>query len=219
MRVVVFHRAPRPQSVRDGAISSPNFFGLSPYNPYQAISAVRKALLEPFSDRQFNLSLQENKLSIRFWFKFYGKQEEELFEVPLVPLTYYSFWYRSGLQRVDVVNEDFNRQNAMVAGLQHELADLAGAVGRILITDDEALLYLRGNLPDIAGFENVTVGRGEHSTWAFSRYSAKANVFLNEIIQRRRDETQTYSLPDKVSELENEIKLLREEIKQFKERN
>lgn len=217
MKVVVFHRKPRVSSTFDAALSSPNFCGLNPYNPWQAVATVRHALMEPFSERKFLLKQEGMVLSFSFDFKFYGKPLHQDFQVTLSSWTYLSFWYRSGLQRVDVINEDFNRQNAMVAGLQHELADLAGAVGRILILDDTALLYLRGNIPDVDGFENVTVAKGEHSTWAFARYCPKAGEFLDNVIQRRRDYEQTYSLPDKVAALEKRVEALESEIQRLRE--
>lgn len=64
----------------------------------------------------------------------------------LKPGTYWSFWYRQGLGRIDVINEDFNRDNVMTASLLHETASLSGAIGRVLVLRDAALLYLRGLL-------------------------------------------------------------------------
>ena len=210
MRLVVFHREQRPSILNATLVSSPFDFN-------RQVAKIRQRLLEPFSCREFNLELSNDVLRINFQFCFYGEPIEQSFEVKLLPWNYFSFWYRSGLQRVDVINEDFNCQNAMVAGLQHELADIAGAVGRILILDDVALLYLRGNLPDIPNFENVIVNRGEHSTWAFSRYSEKGRLFLDKYIQFRRDETQTYSLHDRVSDLKDQVELLQKEVKTLRE--
>ena len=107
--------------------------------------------------------------------------------------------------------------DAMVGGLQHELADLAGGVGRILVLDDVALLYLRGNLEDIPGFENVIVEKGSRSLWAFAEYSEKAGLFLRQVIQKHRDYEQTYSLPDKVAALEKRVKALEAEIQRLRE--
>lgn len=210
MRVVVFHRAENPKVRNHNLISSPFDFD-------SHVAKIKRRILDPVSHREFHLDLINDVLKINYRFHFYGEPTEQNFEVKLLPWNYYSFWYRSGLQRVDVINEDFNCQNAMVAGLQHELATLAGVVGRILILDDVALLYLRGNLPDIPNFENVIVNRGEHSTWAFSRYSEKGKIFLDKYIQYRRDETQTYSLHDKVSELQEQVSMLRNELRSLRE--
>ena len=156
-----------------------------------------------------------SNLSIDVRFSYFEKAVKDKIHVPLKPWTYFSFWYRSGLNRIDILNEGFNRNNAMVAGLQHELADLAGVIGRILMLDNVALLYLRGNIPDIPGFENVTVPKHMHGTWAMADYSPKAKEFLDSI-QRMRDETQTYCVYDRVNELEAQVKILTQELEQLK---
>lgn len=206
MRVVVFHRKESFQQIADiDPWSTGNYSWNRQTFTMQQVRQLKRVLLEPFSEQAFEVVQPEKGLlNLHCSFRFYGELEDQTIQMRLPQWSYYSFWYRSGLRRIDVINEDFNRQNAMIAGLQHELADVAGAIGRILILDDVALLYLRGRIPDVKGVENVIVQPGEHSTWAYARYSSKAQTFLNEI-QRRRDETQTYSLQDKVAQLEREI--------------
>lgn len=214
MKIVIFHRAPQPQRAMP---KNPPAW-LDPWRQtvncqFQNIEAIQDALLRPFSDRQITvLQPEDDLMHIEYRFRFFRKAHEFTIEVPLPQWSYFSFWFRPGVRRIDVLNEDFNRQNAMFASLLHEFADVAGAIGRVLILDDTALLYMRGLIPDIAGYENVTVLPGEHSTWAFARYSAKAEMFLEEI-QRKRDATQTYSLPDKVDRLEKEIEELKKQLK------
>lgn len=217
MRIVVFHKAPKPVSVWDASVEFSQFCGTSFFNHRQQVAAIRRALLEPFSDRKFDVKVTETTINIDFSFSFYGKPKHHEFNVDLNPWSYQSFWYRSGLRRIDVVNEDFNRMDALVGGLQHELADLAGGVGRVLVLDDLALLYLRGNIEDIPGFENVIVEKGSRSLWAFADYSEKAGAFLKNVIQKRRDYEQTYSLPDKVAALEKRVKELESEIQRLRE--
>lgn len=213
MRVVVFHRGLFQRSAPKSQIQT-GFPSMISYRPNQQI-ASGKALLQPFSDRGYVLMTDGSNLSIDVRFSYFEKAVKDKIHVPLKPWTYFSFWYRSGLNRIDILNEGFNRNNAMVAGLQHELADLAGVIGRILMLDNVALLYLRGNIPDIPGFENVTVPKHMHGTWAMADYSPKAKEFLDSI-QRMRDETQTYCVYDRVNELEAQVKILTQELEQLK---
>lgn len=83
--------------------------------------------------------------------------------------------------------------------------------------DDTALLYLRGMMPDIPGFENVIVPKGVHVTWSFASYSEKAKDFLDSI-QRERDEAQTYCVYDRVKALEARVEFLTKEIETIKQR-
>lgn len=214
MRIVVFHRKESVLPIADiDPWSTGNYSWNGQAFSRKQLRHLKEALLEPFSEQAFEvIQPEKDLLHLHCNFKFYGVLEDQTIQMRLPQWTYYSFWYRSGLRRIDVINEDFNRQNAMVAGLQHELADVAGAVGRILILDDVALLYLRGRIQDVKDVENVIVQPGEHSTWAYARYSSKAQAFLDEI-QRKRDETQTYSLQDKVARLECEIEELKTRLK------
>lgn len=215
MRVVVFHR-PLPDSFGSKSISRSEIPDTITYNSNWRLATV-KALLQPFANRVFTLRVTKTALAIQARFTYFSFPFKDKFKVPLKPWTYLSFWYRSGLKRIDILDERFNRNNAMVASLQHELADLAGVLGRVLILDDTALLYLRGMMPDIPGFENVIVPKGVHSTWSFASYSEKANDFLDSI-QRERDEAQTYCVYDRVKALEARVEFLTKEIETIKQR-
>lgn len=211
MKVVVFHRA-RKSSNPPALLSNPWDFWGNFHNNSIDMKLIRRRLLEPMANQKISLNQPtSDTLCIRFEFSFYGKKVDHSINVRLTPWTYLSFWYRDGLERVDVLNEDYNRHNAMTASLCHEFADLAGALGRIVLLDDCALLYLRGTIDNVPKFENFIVNPHEHSTWAFGRYSPKAKFFLEEI-QRRRDSAQQWCLVDKIIELENEIKALKAQL-------
>lgn len=208
MKVVVFHRPHRnPQILH----SDPwDFWGN--FHNHSSIGRLREQLLEPMTDRRITLHQPtEETLAIRFRFAFYKQWMDQTIVVPLMPRSYLSFWYREGLQRVDVLNEDYDRHNARFASLCHELADLAGGLGRIMVLDDLALLYLRGPLDDIPGFENVVMQPHEHSTWAIAKYSPEAKAFLEEL-QSRKDAAQQWCLVDKVIALEKEVAKLKAQL-------
>ena len=209
MKVVVFHRPQRNPHTTILHSDPWDFWGNFHNN---SIGTIRQQLLEPMTNRKIYLHQPtEETLSIRFTFAFYSQRVDQTIVVPLTSRSYLSFWYREGLQRVDVLNEDFDRHNARLASLCHEMADLAGAMGRIIVLDDCALLYLRGSIDDIPGFENVVVQPHEHSTWAFAKYSPKAKAFLEEL-QSRKDAAQQWCLVDKVIALEKEVEKLKAQL-------
>ena len=54
------------------------------------------------------------------------------------------------------------------------------------MTDSEALLYLRGRIPNISGFKNIVLKDDEDSAVAVRRYSPKVSRFLDELNDRQR---------------------------------
>lgn len=59
-------------------------------------------------------------------------------------------------------------------------------IGRLIVTDSEALLYLRGRIPNISGFKNIVLKDDEDSAVAVRRYSPKVSRFLDELNDRQR---------------------------------
>ncbi len=57
-------------------------------------------------------------------------------------------------------------------------------IGRILTTDSQALIYLRGRFDDISGFRNVHVSDQETAASAFSKFSKTAADFMVTINKR-----------------------------------
>lgn len=57
-------------------------------------------------------------------------------------------------------------------------------IGRILTTDSQALIYLRGRFDDISGFRNVHVSDQETAASAFSKFSPSAADFMVTINKR-----------------------------------
>lgn len=57
-------------------------------------------------------------------------------------------------------------------------------IGRILTTDSQALIYLRGRFDDIPGFRNVHVSDQETAASAFSKFSPSAADFMVTINKR-----------------------------------
>lgn len=202
MKIVIFHRPLRQAYA--GSYRGPH-----PYSPWAWITGPKPMWpVEAFSERKFVVALPENrKLCIDCSFRYFKEKFSGRITVDLKPGTYWSFWYRQGLRRIDVINEDFNRDNAMTASLLHETASLSGAIGRVLVLRDVALLYLRGPMADLPGFENVVLYRNEHATNAFADYCTEA-AELMKTIQAKRDEAASYCLHDKVSRLEEQVRRL-----------
>lgn len=89
--------------------------------------------------------------------------------VPLDPWTQLSFYYHPGLGRIQLYDSD------SLGGLNNAPEYY---VGRVVVTDSEALVYLRGRIKDIPGFKNIIVKDEQNSGSAFTTYSSKVKHFL-----------------------------------------
>lgn len=203
MKIIIFHRAPtapKPElgySLGDSRLKK------------EIIEETRKVILQPMTNRIYTVTQpQSDQCRLRFQFNYYRKPIDHTISVPLIPMSYWSFWHREGLGRVDLLDETLYLYNATAAALLHEFADIAGILGRILITSNEALLYLRGCIPNVEGFDNIIVKPHEHCTWSFANYSPEAARILDDL-QNRRDAAANTCLYTRVSELEHEVAYLK----------
>ena len=100
--------------------------------------------------------------------------------VPVSPWTQYNVFYQPNTQKLEVV--DLTSINSVVLGVGNNQDNF---IARVLTTDTETLIYLRGRIKNIPGFKNILVKDGQNSAQAFSFYSSKARHFLEDNIRRR----------------------------------
>lgn len=90
--------------------------------------------------------------------------------------TQQDIYYRPNTQKIEVID-----------GLAINPVSLSQTnfIGRIITTDTETLVYLRGRIPNISGFKNIVVADDQTSATAFAKYSSKVKHFMEETDRRR----------------------------------
>ena len=111
------------------------------------------------------------------------------------PWTQLSLYYHPGLGRIQMYDTD-----AVTAMAEYY-------VGRVVVTDTEALVYLRGRIKDIPGFKNIIVNEGESSGVAFTKYSSKVKHFLEETMARQ-EQLSHIDVHKQISYLEAQVDVL-----------
>lgn len=99
--------------------------------------------------------------------------------VPLKPWTKFSLFYYPNSSTVSIV--DSAALNPTRSHIEHTQENF---IARMIVTDTEALVYLRGRFPAIPGFKNVIVADDQDSTIAFAKYSSKAKRFNDQLTER-----------------------------------
>lgn len=100
--------------------------------------------------------------------------------VPVFSWSQFNVFYQPNTKKLEVV--DLTSINSVVLGVGNNRDNF---IARILTTDTETLIYLRGRIKDIPGFKNILVKDDQNSAQAFSYYSSKAKHFLEDNIRRR----------------------------------
>lgn len=118
--------------------------------------------------------------------------------VPLDPWTQLSFYYHPGLGRIQLYDSD------SLGGLNNAPEYY---VGRVVVTDSEALVYLRGRIKDIPGFKNIIVKDEQNSGSAFTTYSSKVKHFIEANIARQ-EQLSHIDLHKQISYLEGQVDVL-----------
>lgn len=122
--------------------------------------------------------------------------------IPLVPWTQLNFYYHPALGRIQLSDTASGTGSSNFAETIPEYY-----VGRVVVTDTEALVYLRGRVKDIPGFKNILVKDEESSGIAFANYSSKVKRFIEETIARQ-EQLSRIDLHKQVSYLEAQVDVL-----------
>ena len=186
MTLVIFHRqfrakrqireniAPNTENVSESDIEI-SYIEDKPNNKEE--SRIVKGLTE------FVYDIKANRQNIILSFKALedGKYSVKgSVSVPVSPWTQYNVFYQPNMKKLEVV--DLTSINSVVLGVGNNQDNF---IARVLTTDSDTLLYLRGRIKNIPGFKNVLVKDDQNSAQAFSYYSSKARHFLEDNIRRR----------------------------------
>lgn len=167
-RVVVFHR---PKQLPSGRSAQATANKAIPYGK--------------MGDFEYALDVSEDKLRLTYKVSWLNRRVEQQVELALVPWSYQAISYRPTLQRTDVRDEEHSYDNRNAA-LRHVFADQNGSIGRVVVTDKEVFIFLRGRINDIAGVENVLLEENENSIAAFCRCSENVKQYFARM-QARKD--------------------------------
>ena len=104
----------------------------------------------------------------------------ERVSLPLIPWTHVNVYYRPSIGKIQLVDA-----TSVNANRSHVENSPENYLGRLIVTDTEALIYLRGRMPNIPGFKNILLSDTESSASAFARYSSKVKHFVEEASRRQ----------------------------------
>ena len=198
MEVVVFHRSENQfsktkqtqeiisseeQGYQKSVMSRPLQMGLS--NLKFELQKSQKGLIVTFHAKLNETSLIKQRVSL-----------------PMNPWTHVNLYYHPSVGKIQMV--DATVINPTRAHVENTPTNY---LARIVVTDSEALIYLRGRMPNIVGFKNIIVGDNEDSAAAFARYSSKVKHFIEENSQRQR-ELSRIDIYKQISYLEAQVDVL-----------
>ena len=108
---------------------------------------------------------------------------KETFRIPQQPWSMFNVFYQPSTGKIEVVNSTaFNPTRSHVENSAQNF------IAKMVVTDTETLLYLRGRIPNIQGFKNIIVNDEQDSAAAFRHYSSKVKRFIEDINERRSSE-------------------------------
>lgn len=197
MEVLVFHRS-------EDKFSKKQKDSLSPVREEGFEKVVKATPLRiGLSNLKFELQKSKKGLIITFTAKL---NETSLIKqrvsLPMNPWTHVNLYYHPSVGKIQIV--DATVINPTRAHVENTPANY---LARMVVTDTEALVYLRGRMPNIAGFKNIIVGDNEDSASAFARYSSKVKHFIEENSQRQR-ELSGIDIYKQISYLEAQVDVL-----------
>lgn len=106
---------------------------------------------------------------------------KETFRIPQQPWSMFNVFYQPSTGKIEVVNSTaFNPTRSHVENSAQNF------IAKMVVTDTETLLYLRGRIPNIQGFKNIIVNDEQDSAAAFRHYSSKVKRFIEDINERRK---------------------------------
>lgn len=157
---------------------------------------------------EFSYQVKEVDKSVRISIeaKYQGEIPiKETVRVPQQPWSIFHVFLQPDTGKIEIVSlTTFTSRNNVEYPQQNYIA-------KVLTTDTETLLYLRGRIPNIKGFKNITVEEGQDSATAFRRYSSKVKRFQEELNERKR-KLGTIDLFKQLGYLEAQIDVLTEII-------
>lgn len=172
MKVVIFHRPFKQKKILSTSIINEN--------ADQNSELIDKPKESPkvksgFSDFEYTVKNREKSLLFSFAAKFNGSEIKDRLIVPLAPWTQLGVFFNFSTSRLELVD---------LSVLGTAILKQDNYIARLLSTDSEALIYLRGRIKDVPTYKNILVADDENSAIAFSKYSSKAKHFFEKTVRR-----------------------------------
>lgn len=221
MTIIIFHRSHTKRGFVPSNNQSKPADGLQNSNNESTPSAKGTPLFQNELDRlfstpkktrseglsEFSYQVKEVDKSVRISIE--AKYQEipikETVRVPQQPWSIFHVFLQPDTGKIEIVSlTTFTSRNNVEYPQQNYIA-------KVLTTDTETLLYLRGRIPNIKGFKNITVEEGQDSATAFRRYSSKVKRFQEELNERKR-KLGTIDLFKQLGYLEAQVDVLTEII-------
>ena len=180
MKIIIFHRkqvqeqrrAKEPQKQTDQNGKSPT------RDPYLR---ERSATINGLSKFEYVVKDKSDSLSLTIEALEHSKTPVKgTVSIPLVPWTRYNIYYLPSAGKFTIIDRMVINPVGGSVGFTTE-----NYVGRVITTDTEALVYLRGRFQKINGFKNILLEDGQTSSSAFSRYSSKVKHFVENSEMRK----------------------------------
>lgn len=189
MSIIIFHRS---HTKRGGTLSQEKPFDVKePSNGQNFIAnengsiglnESKKDRVEGLSEFKYEIKEVDKKIRITLQAKYLGKISlKEVFYIPLIPWSLMSAFYQPSSGKVEVVDS-----TSLSTSRSHIENTPANFIARIVTTDTETLIYLRGRIPNIQGYKNIIVDDDMDSARAFKHYSSKIKHFMDGISERRK---------------------------------
>ena len=180
MKIIVFHRAFMQKKILSKNNTGDNEFSAEEtaqraegQNEQKFVQTHPKGL----SNFKYTIKNREKSFILSFSAKYEDTTDvKDNVVVSTAKWTQFGLFYNFTTGKVDV-------NDLSVIGTA--LLNQDNYIARVLNTDSETLIYLRGRIPDITGYKNIVVRDGQNSATAFSAYSSKAKHFLEGTIERK----------------------------------
>lgn len=180
MKIIVFHRKqiiPRP---RENNQEGQQQNGTRPQpveNPY---AREPRQTRSGFSQFKYGIREKTGAMILDFEGLENGKiPVKGTVSIPIKSWTEYDIYFRPYSRTLSIIDREILNPVAINVGQNPE-----NYIGRVLSTDTETLVYLRGRCPNVKGYKNILVEDNQMSTMAFNRYSSKAKHYVEEVERR-----------------------------------
>ncbi len=199
MKIIVFHRK-QTQEQKEVIDSSSQEQSPNEKNPYARLKKSKRLGLTDF---KYSLRNTSNSVVIGIEVLENGRQSTKgSVSVPIKPWSCYNIFFRPHTRKFAVIDRTI--LNSVTTNVIYNTENY---VGRVVTTDSETLLYLRGAIPNISGYKNIVVGDDQTSASAFARYSSKVQQFIGKI-EKKQESLAQIDDPSRLAYLEAQVDVL-----------
>ena len=172
MKIVIFHRPFKQKKILSASNNNEDVGQESePVEKEKGSPKVKSG----FSDFEYSIKNREQSILLSFTAKFNGSEIKDRLIIPLAPWSQLGVFFNFSTSRLELVD---------LAVLGTAILKQDNYIARLLSTDSEAMIYLRGRIKDVPSYKNILVADNENSAIAFSKYSSKAKHFFEKTVKR-----------------------------------